>query len=61
MKRRFILRSAISFSLMLLLMLSILPFALADSCVDCHTNLKKLKELAPALPEEPKKASHGEG
>jgi hypothetical protein len=35
--------------------------AYADTCVDCHTSLEKLKKLAPSLPEPPKKLSEGEG
>ncbi len=35
--------------------------ALADTCADCHTSLDKLKKLASAHPEPPKKLSEGEG
>lgn len=35
--------------------------ASADTCVNCHTSIEKLKTLAPSQKEPPKKLSEGEG
>ncbi|MFZ5998663.1 MAG: hypothetical protein ACOYW7_14430 [Nitrospirota bacterium] len=63
MKRRNCCRLNLVTAAVLLFLSSLLCLqqAKADSCADCHTNLEKLKSLAPALPEPPKKLSEGEG